>query len=425
MEKDSVVRKKYSGIHFSVCDSLNSQPGITRMGEHSSGLLGETRSIGCRCSMSLKRSLYLDQIKAVVVALVIALHVPIAFGDMGWIGAHIPIKGAVGPAFGGFFRWYMYAINSFIMPMMFLISGYFVPRSLHKKGVMRYLQDRLTRLGIPFLAGLLLINNGSILLSRLSPNSPYVDMPWNRLPFNTVGVLWFLFVLFVFNLLYCGWVALRGDRYAVDATVPIPMMRSWVISAVILGLIEVVMTTQTELWTALAKSPLNGLGAQGMHVFTYAFLFFLGCKASFHRWFERLDPHLVIKWIRLSMFLLLSLFGLFMTLSFHADLLDNPARFALLGNFLYPFIGWGVMSYLIMWFQRNEERFGQWLAIAGINSYGAYVIHSLVLVGVLLAVGLTGINPWLIAMIATVLSTIFSFGLAGQLRRIPAVARIL
>ena len=127
---------------------------------------------------------------------------------------------------------------------------------------------------------------------------------------------------------------------------------------------------------------------------------------------ERLDPHLVIKWIRLDVSA--SLFGLFMTLSFHADLLDNPARFALLGNFLYPFIGWGVMSYLIMWFQRNEERFGQWLAIAGINSYGAYVIHSLVLVGVLLAVGLTGINPWLIAMIATVLSTIFPSDLLGN-----------
>ena len=55
--------------------------------------------------MSTKRLLYLDQIRAVIVALVIALHVPSAFGGMGWMGAHIPVEGTVGPEFGGFFRW--------------------------------------------------------------------------------------------------------------------------------------------------------------------------------------------------------------------------------------------------------------------------------------------------------------------------------
>jgi len=53
--------------------------------------------------MHTKRSCYLDQIKAVIVALVIALHVPMAFGGMGWIGVRIPVEGAVGPVFGVFF----------------------------------------------------------------------------------------------------------------------------------------------------------------------------------------------------------------------------------------------------------------------------------------------------------------------------------
>ena len=37
--------------------------------------------------------------------------------------------------------------------MMFLISGYFVPRSVHNKGVVQYLKSRLTRLGLPFIFG--------------------------------------------------------------------------------------------------------------------------------------------------------------------------------------------------------------------------------------------------------------------------------
>ena len=395
------------------------------MGEPSFASPGETRSVSVQFSMPLKRSLYLDQIKAVIVALVIAIHVPMAFFDIGWIGVHIPVEGSVGPFFTGFFRWYGYALNSFIMPMMFLISGYFVPRSVHKKGVLQYLQGRLQRLGIPLVAGMLLINNSSILLSSWSPGSRWAGQAFNDLPYNTVIVLWFLVVLLAFDLLYCGWVGLRGDRYVVDTTVPVPAMRSWLMSAIALGVLEVVMAMQTNLWSALGRSPLNALALQGPHIFTYAFLFFFGCKASYHRWFERLDGHLVVKWIRLSMFLLLSQFGLLMAVSFNAGLLEKPALFALAGVFFYPFIAWGILSYLFLWFQRNEARFGKWLATAGINSYGAYVIHTLVLVVVLLAIGFTGINPWLIAITSTVLSVCISFGLAGQLRRIPAVARIL
>ena len=374
--------------------------------------------------MPLKRSLYLDQIKAVIVSLVIAIHVPMAF-SVGWIGIHIPVEGTVGPFFTGFFHWYIHAINSFIMPMMFLISGYFVPRSVHKKGVGRYLKDRLARLGIPFLMGMLLINSSSTLLSKLSPSSYYAKIPWSNLPLNHVHVLWFLIVLFLFDLIFCGYAALKGEQHSIDAAIPVPGMRSWLTSAVVLGFIEVLMTMQTSLWSALLRSPLGGLGAQGPHIFTYAFLFTLGCKASFHNWLEQLDSHLVVKWFRLSVFLLLSLFGLFMALSFNADLLEKPAKLVLLVYFLYPFIAWGIMPYLIMWFQRNENRFGQWLAAAGLNSYGAYVIHTLVLVVALLAFGFLGINPWLIAIISTAVSVFISFGLTGQLRRIPAVAKIL
>ena len=380
--------------------------------------------------MSHQRLLYLDQIKAVMVALVIALHVPVAFFPTGWSGVRVPIEGVVGAGFIGFFNWYIYAINSFIIPMMFLISGYFVPRSVHKKGVVQYLKARLIRLGLPFTFGFFIVNNLSLLNGRISPSSPLELLSLSDIPFNRIGILWFLMVLLVFDLFYCAWVKLRGDCYVVDIDSPVPTMHSWVISAVVLGCIEVAMSIQTDLWAYLRSTPLNGLGFQGMHVLTYAFLFFIGCKASFHRWFERLDPHLVIKWFRLSMFLLLTQFGvsmvlLTMRLTFNTDIFKNPLSLILFGQFIYPAIAWGVLSYLIMWFHRHEDCFGQWLSVAGSNSYGAYVIHPMVLVLVLMAVGFIGLNPWLTALNAIVLTTLFSFGFAGLLRRFPVVARIL
>jgi hypothetical protein len=359
-----------------------------------------------------------------MIALVIVVHVPMAFG-ISWMGVRIPIEGNAVPFFGGISIWFGYLCNTFFINMLFLLSGYFVPRSVHKKGIAHYLKDRLRRIGIPFLVGLLLINNASLLLGRLSPSSPLAELPLSEIPFNYVSALWFLVVLFLFDLLYCTWVALRGDRFSVDTSVPAPQLRSWLISAFVLAILEVVMVKQSYLWIALARSPLNGLGLQGMHIFTYAFLFFLGCKASFHRWLERLNTHLVVRWFRFSVALALCLLAIALVLTFNGSMSSVSGKLSLLGTFLSPFIGWGMIAYLLLWFQRNENQCGQWLATAGVDSFGAYVIHPLVLVIVLTAIGFIGFNHWLIALAASVLGIMISFGISHQLRRIPSVARII
>ena len=338
-----------------------------------------------------KRVLFFDQIKALMIGLVIAVHVTLAFG-MSWMGVHIPTEASSRTLFEVTCGLFVYLCNTFFMCMLFLISGYFVPHSVHKKGITRYLKDRLLRIGAPFLVGLLFINNASILLGKLSPASPAAELAWNEMPFNHIGVLWFLIVLFVFDLLYCAWASLRGNHFAVDTTVPTPELRSWLISAIVLAILEVVMSTRSELWTALRSSPLDALGMQGMHLFTYAFLFFLGCKASFHRWLERLNAHLVVKWFRLSIALALSLLAICLALTFNGSMSAEIGRLSLLGAFLNPVIGWGVIGYLLLWFQRNEHRCGQWLATAGVDSFGAYIIHPLVLVLVLEAIGFIGLN---------------------------------
>ena len=371
-----------------------------------------------------KRVLFFDQIKALMIALVIAVHVFLAFlGD--WLGVHIAMSSSPHSLFVGVAVWVMSFSNTFFMCMLFLLSGYFVPRSVHKKGVLRYLQDRLLRLGLPFVGGMLLINNVSVLLGRLSPASPLATLPWRDMPLNHVMVLWFLLVLFAFDLLYCAWVRLRGDRFAIDTSVPTPKLRSWLISAVVLAFLEVLMVRQTDLWSVLVRSPLDGLGVQGMHVFTYAFLFFLGCKASFHRWLERLDAHLVVRWFRFSVVLALSLVVLDVVLAFNGAISTQAGKLSVLVSLLNPFIGWGVMAYLLLWFQRNENRCGQWLATAGVDSFGAYIIHPLVLVVVLEAIGFIGLNHWLIYLAATALGIVISFGLSHQLRRIPAIAKVI
>ena len=394
------------------------------MVEQEIGISGDTNPMTYQQFSTNKRFLFFDQIRALMIALVIVVHVSMAFGT-SWMGVRIPIEGTAVPLFGGISIWFGYLCNTFFMYMLFLLSGYFVPRSVHKKGIAHYLKDRLRRIGIPFLVGLLFINNASWLLGRLSLSSPLAELPLSEIPFNRVGVLWFLVVLFVFDLLYCSWVALRGDRFSVNTSVPIPQLRSWLISAVVLAILEVVLATRTDLWAVLRRSPLDGLGYQGMHIFTYAFLFFLGCKASFHRWLERLNTHLIVRWFRFSVALALCLLAISLVLTFNDSMTADSGKLSLLGALLNPFIGWEMVAYLLLWFQRNENYCGHWLATAGVDSFGAYIIHPLVLVVLLETIGFIGLNHWLIALSASVIGIMISFGISHQLRRIPSVARII
>jgi surface polysaccharide O-acyltransferase-like enzyme len=112
-------------------------------------------------------------------------------------------------------------------------------------------------------------------------------------------------------------------------------------------------------------------------------------------------------------------------LTFNGSMSSEFGKLSLLMTFLYPFIGWGMIAYLLLWFQRNENQCGQWLATAGVDSFGAYVIHPLVLVIVLTTIGFIGLNHWLVALATSVLGISISFGISHQLRRIPFVARVI
>ena len=372
-----------------------------------------------------QRVLFFDQIKAVMIALVVLCHVTLTFFPEGsFMG--IGFVGRSQPNWlTGFDLALVDFFNTFYMCMLFLISGYFVPRSVAKKGVSTYLRERLIRLGVPFLVGFLLINNLAYWLSGFFPGGVLRSVPLASYPFNHLGVLWFLVVLFSFDLLYCGWIRLSGHQFTVDATVPTPQLRSWLISAVVLAFIEVLMTLPSDFWSILLNSPLDGLGTQGSHVFTYAFLFFLGCKAAAHQWLERLDAHLVVRWFRLSVFLSLLLLGICVAVAVTGNFKQQLPGISVLFDFMNTFIGWGVMGYLLLWFQRHEQACGQWLATAGVDSFLVYIIHPLIIVLVIGSINFfawPNLLSWIVGGAASVL---VSFGLSHRLRRIPTISRLV
>ena len=98
---------------------------------------------------------------------------------------------------------------------------------------------------------------------------------------------------------------------------------------------------------------------------------------------------------------------------------------SVLFDFMNTFIGWGVMGYLLLWFQRHEQACGQWLATAGVDSFLVYIIHPLIIV---LVIGSINFFAWpnlLSWIVGSAASVLVSFGLSHQLRRIPAISRLV
>lgn len=105
----------------------------------------------------------------------------------------------------------------YLMHLMFFLSGLFVYPSLTRKGTARFVLDRLVRLGIPFVLGVVLLMPLAYYpvyrVTSVDPAWSAFWFHWRALPFWPSGPLWFLSVLFACNLVFAALAAaVPGSR---------------------------------------------------------------------------------------------------------------------------------------------------------------------------------------------------------------------
>ena len=120
------------------------------MAAHEAGLERiPAQAVAAAQSSSRTRLLYLDNLRMVVITLVVVMHVAITYGAEGnWnyyeAGEKDALVYLITALLGGIG-------TAFVMGLLFLVAGYFTPRSYDRKGAGRFLVDRLKRLGLPLL----------------------------------------------------------------------------------------------------------------------------------------------------------------------------------------------------------------------------------------------------------------------------------
>lgn len=158
----------------------------------------------------------INNLRAVVVLFVIAVHSvlgyaasaphgPIPFDTPPYSWRTFPV---LDPArFIGFDVFCAWA-DVFLMPLFFLVSGFFVWQSLERNGAAGFVRRRATRLVPPFIVGVAVLLPIAVYpaYAQTATHPGLVDY-WHHLaalPFWPAGPMWFLWVLLVFDLLAAG-----------------------------------------------------------------------------------------------------------------------------------------------------------------------------------------------------------------------------
>lgn len=362
----------------------------------------------------------LDAFRAVMTLLVLFHHTAITYGGPGsWYYREIKPDGSATSTLLLLFC----AINqAYFMGVFFLLAGYFTPPSLDRKGPLRFLSERLLRLGLPLLIYGFVIGPVTIALARTGEGKPFMETLnalWARGAFEP-GPMWFVEALLVFSF---GAIVAYALRPASDRRErPFPSNATLAIAALVTGAAAFVI----RLWWPVGT---NILGLQFGYFASYIVLFVFGCLAAAPRWLEHVPDATMARW-RTIMWCALPVLPLFALLGDHVELLRGTADGgwtipALVYAFWEPLVAWGLILTLLVVFQQHFVQMSRnWRTLAE-RAYAIYIIHPPVLVAI--ALQLRGVQaPALIKFVATAtLGCLASFYLAGLLRRIPGATRVI
>lgn len=174
-----------------------------------------------------ERIAYLDSIKLLLVAAIIAGHGALAYGDLESAWPYQDIQEVrLSEAGNTILAAITVPAVLFTMGLFFLISGLVTPGSVARKGPGRFARDRIVRLGGPLLVWTLALWPGAIWLAHLAAGDN--ESFWSELgddePVLDTGPMWFVAVLLAYSLAYAAWRSTaRGAGVPGTAPRPTPI----------------------------------------------------------------------------------------------------------------------------------------------------------------------------------------------------------
>ena len=389
--------------------------------------LGSATSADTSISAQQRLS-FVDNLRWTMIILVVSMHAAVTYSSIGrWYYMETPA-----PSLGirVIFATYQSFLQAFFMGFLFFIAGYFVSGSFDKKGALRFLRDRLIRLGLPSLLYMLAIGP---LTEYYVARSWSPDRRWSFLHewtkymmtgrvFNGSGPLWFCIALLIFSTVYCL-VRLTFGR-TIPAIRPLPSTRGVVAFIGTLALATFLVRTVQPMGTAVYNMQLCFFSQ-------YVLLFCTGIYAYRQDWLMRLSYRFGMRWFVTGLVGGIVLWLIIIPLSgalkgnigpLNGGLSWQSAAFCIWESLVCV----GVCLGLIVLFRDRFNVRNSITQFLSDNAFAIYVIHPPVLIALSRALGGFTASPLLKFGVLTIFSFAASLFLSAiALRRIPGLKQIL
>lgn len=261
-----------------------------------------------------------------------------------------------------------------VMPIMFFIAGYLVPGSLITKTPMAFIKGKIKRLLLPWLIAVLILiplYKVIFLYSRGLPQDAWTNYFHFNNP-NSQNWLWFLPVLFLFNLVY---LILSNTKFKL----PELSIKAWICVVLFIGFIS---SYGIGAWLGMRSWTLTPLlDFENERLLIYFMTFLLGAGSFKEGLFIKNPPKKMlynitngIAWIPVTLHIFARLYPFF-----------YPEGFSVTP--LYRTIWWLsfdlsllVLAYVMLGsFWRYFNKPGKLWVHLNRNSYGVYIIHVIVI----------------------------------------------
>ena len=381
------------------------------------------------------RKIEFDYLRTFAVVLVLCHHAILAYTKYAFINFDNPIANS-NPVVNEQ-RWLGFDLivafnETFFMPLLFFVSGLFVRQSLSRKGARKFLTDRLNRLGIPFVIGVLFLiplayypaqlQRGLITGVETSYCAFWLEMM--RSGFGTAGPLWFLWLLLAFNclttLLYRVFSFPGGfirKRLTIIFHYPACFFGA------LLGISIAVYVPIAVIFGPLTWIGIGPFKAQAGRILLYLVYFLAGTAVGacgFDCSAFRSEGLLAKRWWMWLAVGLISFFVFIVMLVVVSDI-DRTV----VSEIAFVVCCWATVFGMIGCFLRfAKQRVGVFDSLSE-NGYGIYVVHYVFVTWLqYLLLGST-LHPIVKGIVVFLNTLILSWGLVATIRRIPAVAKVI
>ena len=387
-----------------------------------------------------RSSLAIDNLRAVVILLVLAFHSvlaylaslppdPFPFDSPPFLWRSFPIVDSQ--------RWFGFDLfcawlDVFLMSFFFLLSGLFTWPSLSRKGARGFLVDRARRLGLPFAVVVLLLmplaHYPAYLQTATEPGIADFWRHWLALPLWPSGPMWFLWLLLVGDVAAAGlYQLMAGHRDAVVRLSlyarehPAKFLSGFVLAG-LLAYIPLALIFGPSAW--VQPGPFSLQLSRPLHYALYLFAGVAIGACGIERGLMAVDGPLARRWARWLVAALL-LFPLWLGLT--AATMDHPDSLGLaaLDDLSFALACFASCFFVLALAMRYARARGPVLDSLQANAYGMYLVHYGVVVW--LQYALFGILWPAILKAAIVFAgaVLLSWSASAALRRVRPIGDIL